>query len=182
MIINNGSRTINRHGVSATAIIEIQFNSGYEIFIFQGRLSQFDILIKYKGGFSRIRTPKHIHWVVDILMKYQVQKTMTQNFVIKVQELWDTITPLENNDFQTLQAFANNINSIFDNAIQENFQPLSSLGEYEIEFEYFLIAFLILQEKTNMPNAFMFSNIINELLKTNIDIFKIVSTATHNGR
>ena len=50
------------------AIIEFVFTD-YIIYVFQGNLSQFDIIIKYKKDRKRIRTPKHIHWVVDILMK-----------------------------------------------------------------------------------------------------------------
>jgi len=177
-----GSRTINRGTNANTAIIEVEFGSGYELFIFQGSLSQFDILIKYKNGFTRIRTPKHIHWVVDVLMKYQANKTMTQDFVAEIQTLWNTITPLVDNEFLTLDKFANSINDSFVSSINGKFNALSRYGEYDIEFEYFLVAFLILQEKTNMPDAYMFSRTINELLRLNIDIFKIVSTATHNGR
>jgi len=176
------TRIGRRTTVSGIAIIELQFNNDYEMFIFQGRLSAFDIVIKYKSGFTRIRTPKHIHWVVDTLMKYQAEKTMTQQFISEIQNLWNIITPLANNDYAALNTFAHNIEHSFISNIQNQFNILSRYGEYNIEFIYFLIAFLILQEKTNMPNAFMFSNIINELLKLNIDIFKIVSTATHNGR
>ncbi|MEE0264187.1 MAG: class I tRNA ligase family protein, partial [Acutalibacteraceae bacterium] len=46
------------------AIIEFVFTD-YVIYVFQGNLSQFDIVIKYKKDGKRIRTPKHIHWVVD---------------------------------------------------------------------------------------------------------------------
>ena len=42
------------------AIIEFIFTD-YTIYVFQGSLSQFDIVIKYKKGSARIRTPKHIH-------------------------------------------------------------------------------------------------------------------------
>jgi len=172
----------NRVAKNKTAIIEIEFDCDYEIFIFQGKLSDFDILIRYKKTLSRLRTPKHIHWVVDILMKYQSDKTLTQIFIKEVQQLWSTITPLTDNNFNTLKNFANGVNDSYSANIQARFSSLSSCGEYDVEFLYFLISFLILQEKTNMPNAFMFSNIIKELLKTNIDIFRIVSTATHNGR
>ena len=52
------------------AIIEFKFER-YEIFVFQGNLSELDIVIKYKKDGSRISTPKHIHWVVDVLRKIQ---------------------------------------------------------------------------------------------------------------
>ncbi|MCL2540349.1 MAG: hypothetical protein FWE53_02835 [Firmicutes bacterium] len=178
MIVRNGNR-VNR---GRTAIIEIELDCGYELFIFQGALTEFDILIKYKNNLSRLRTPKHIHWVVDMLMKYQTQRTIAQEFVQEIQGLWGKTKPLSNNTFQALESFAGQVNALFLSNIKQKFTVLSRYGEYDVEFAYFLISFLILQEKTNMPNAFMFSNIITDLLKTNIDIFKIVSTATHNGR
>ena len=62
------------------AIIEFEFER-YEIFVFQGNLSEFDIVIKYKKDGSRIRTPKHIHWVVDVLMKMQGNEELTKRFL-----------------------------------------------------------------------------------------------------
>lgn len=48
--IENGTRQ---------AIIEFVFTD-YIIYVFQGTLSQFDIVIKYKKDGKRIRTPKHM--------------------------------------------------------------------------------------------------------------------------
>ena len=59
------------------AIIEFVFTE-YIIYVFQGSLSQYDILIKYRKDGTRIRTPKHIHWVVDILMKMQGNEKLKQ--------------------------------------------------------------------------------------------------------
>ena len=70
MIINKGSKKSKIDGEEKIAIIEYVFEN-YTIFVFEGKLSQFDILVRYKKGTLRIRTPKHIHWVVDILMKMQ---------------------------------------------------------------------------------------------------------------
>lgn len=41
---------------------------------------------------------------------------------------------------------------------------------------------LAVQEKTNRADAYMFGNIIEELLNTDRDIFKIISTAGFGGR
>ena len=66
MEIKRGTQLIENG--TKRAIIEFVFTD-YIIYVFQGILSQFDIVIKYKKDGTRIRTPKHIHWVVDILMK-----------------------------------------------------------------------------------------------------------------
>ena len=70
MEIKKGKKEIKLHGNRETAIVEVLF-SNYTLFVFKGELSQNDILIKYASGKGRLRTPKHIHWAVDILLKQQ---------------------------------------------------------------------------------------------------------------
>lgn len=72
MKIREGTQRIDNG--TKKAIIEFVFDD-YIIYVFQGALSQFDIVIKYKKDGMRIRTPKHIHWVVDILMKMQGKRS-----------------------------------------------------------------------------------------------------------
>ena len=101
MEIRKGTRFIEKE--AKQAIIEFVFND-YIIYVFQGRLSQFDIVIKYKKDGKRIRTPKHIHWVVDILMKMQGNETLAKLYLRAIQDCWNTCVPLTNNDFNTLKA------------------------------------------------------------------------------
>lgn len=46
-------------------LLSFQVGNDYMIGVYQGSLSQFDIIVKYKqkenGVWSRLRTPKHIH-------------------------------------------------------------------------------------------------------------------------
>lgn len=65
-----------RNGKAKTSIIDINYNDNYQIYVFQGKLSPYDIIIKYSEKGKRIRTPKHIHWVVDSLMKLQGNKVL----------------------------------------------------------------------------------------------------------
>lgn len=60
--------------------------------------------------------------------------------------------------------------------------PLNTFGEYNVEFLYVLMELLAVQEKTNRSDAYMFGNIIEELLEADRDIFKIISTAGFGGR
>ena len=151
----------------------------YIIYVFQGNLSQFDIVIKYKKDGKRIRTPKHIHWVVDILMKMQGNEELTKEYLLAIQNCWNTCVPLSNNDFDTLKDLIETgekdikIGQFFD---------LNVFGEYDVEFLYVLMELLAVQEKTNRADAYMFGKIIEELLETDRDIFKIISTAGFGGR
>ncbi|MGM9561060.1 MAG: hypothetical protein ACI3WT_02300 [Phascolarctobacterium sp.] len=160
------------------AIIEFIFTD-YIIYVFQGHLSQFDILIKYKKDGKRIRTPKHIHWVVDILMKMQGNRILTKLYLEAIQNCWNTCVPLTNNDFDTLKALIENGEKEIN---IEHYFYLNAFGEYDVEFLYVLMELLAVQEKTNRADAYMFGKIIEELLETDIDIFKIISRAGYSGR
>ena len=176
MEIRRGSQFIENG--TKQAIIEFIFTD-YIIYVFQGNLSQFDIIIKYKKDGTRIRTPKHIHWVVDVLMKMQGNETLTKRYLQTIQKCWKSCVPLTNNDYATLKALIENGESDID---IDKFFSLNAFGEYDVEFLYVLMELLAVQEKTNRADAYMFGKIIEELLETDRDIFKIISTAGFGGR
>ncbi len=176
MEIKRGTKLIE--GGTKKAIIEFAFTN-YVIYVFQGSLSQYDIVIKYKKDGTRIRTPKHIHWVVDILMKMQGNEILAKRYLQAIQNCWVSCVPLENNDYETLKALIEN----GENTIEiEQYFALNCFGEYDVEFLYVLMELLAVQEKTNRADAYMFGNIIEELLETDKDIFKIISTAGYVGK
>ncbi len=160
------------------AIIEFVFDN-YVIYVFQGNLSQFDIVIRYKKDGIRIRTPKHIHWVVDILMKMQGNEELTKDYLKAIQTCWNMCVPLTDNGFSTLKALVENGEK---NMELQRFLSLNEFGEYDVEFLYVLMELLIVQEKTNRADAYMFGNILEELLDTDRDLFKIISSTGFGGR
>lgn len=161
-----------------------KINGKYIIGIYQGNLSKYDILIKYRqkeeGKWSRIRTPKHIHWAVDILMKMQAEKNKTKEFLDFLLQRWNEIEPIKSEEERQHRL---NIEYLIDNHKEEieNYTPLNEKGEYSIKFLILLAELLIMQEKTNREDAYMFKKLL-ESLKEGNSIFKIVSIATHNGR
>ncbi|MBQ9939989.1 MAG: hypothetical protein IJO74_00405 [Clostridia bacterium] len=176
MDIRKGSKTIENG--TKKAIIEFVFTN-YIIYVFQGNLSRFDIIIKYKKDNKRIRTPKHIHWAVDVLMKMQGNQDLTKKYLLAIQNCWNTCVPLVNNDFNTLKDL---IEKGKEDIEIEKFFDLNAFGEYDVEFLYVLMELLAVQEKTNRSDAYMFGSIIEQLLETDRDIFKIISTAGYVGR
>ena len=176
MEIRRGSQLIENG--TKQAIIEFVFTD-YIIYVFQGTVSQFDIVIKYKKDGTRIRTPKHIHWVVDILMKMQGNEALAKRYLRAIQNCWNACVPLTNNDYATLKALIENGENDID---IEQYFALNAFGEYDVEFLYVLMELLAVQEKTNRADAYMFGKIIEELLEADRDIFKIISTAGFAGR
>ena len=62
----------------------------------------------------------------------------------------------------------------------KNYAKLAGKGEYSIKFLILLTKLLMLQEKTNREDAYMFKNVLDKL-KEHSEIFSLVSTATFNG-
>jgi len=159
----------------------IPVNGEYVLAIYQGSLSEHDILIKYRqlenGKWSRLRTPKHIHWAVDILIKHYIEPKETDLFLESLLQLWDKTEGLHSMvDRQRIL----NENNLMDQVNKEasNYPKLAKKGEYSVKFLLLLANLLMIQEKTNRSDAYMFKDLLHKL-KNHKNIFEIVSTASH---
>ena len=160
-------------------------NGRYILAVYEGRLSEFDLLLKYrqkdettKSGWTRIRTPKHIHWAVDVILKMHSDEDRTKEFLNFLIKLWsEQIKPLKTEEDRTNLL---NVDHLLSEVALEaiNYESLSDKGEYSIKFLILVARLLMIQEKTNMEDAFMFKNLLDDLSKGK-DIFRMVSTATH---
>ena len=172
--------TFRRKGVEYHPIKVFQVNDKTILAVYKGSLSPLDILIKYRqklknGKWSNIRTPKHIHWTVDILMKMQTFKELTQKFLDFFIDIWNSTKPIRSEqERQSLDL--KNLLEISKEEI-ERFRELSKKGEYSVRFLILLAKLLMLQEKTNRPDAYMFKRVLDGL-KRGEDLFKVLSTAT----
>lgn len=157
-------------------------NGSFYVAIYQGNLSPYDVLIKYRqfenGKWSLIRTPKHIHWAVDILIKQHLENNATERLIDFLIDLWDnTIQPIRSEE-ERAQILDPTSLLAEVNAEASYYDVLAGKGEYSVKFLLLLARLLMVQEKTNNEAAFMFRNLL-EQLREHKDIFKIVSTATH---
>lgn len=180
MIIREGTMDTTINGQSERSIIDFVFD-GYLLTVFQGSLSAYDIIVKYKKleKGSRLRQPKHTQWAVDFLMKIQGDKKLAQQMLEETSKMWESSIPLVNNQYETLKELIENDERKFH---IEYFYQLDNYGEYNVEFLYTLMRLLAAQEKTNYPDAYMFGDVIAQLLKDEIDIYKVLSCASFNGR
>lgn len=153
--------------------------------VYQGSFSKYDILIKYRqkdknNKWTHIRTPKHIHWAVDLLIKMHSDKKKIRQFLDFLLDIWNKTSPIKNKDERNKILNIKNLLEEHKDKIKK-YQSISQFGEYRIEFLILLAKLLMIQEKTNMPGAYMFKKLL-EALKKGEDIFSIVSIATHNRR
>lgn len=160
-------------------------NDKYIIGIYKGKLSKYDIVIKYRqrqkdGSWSRIRTPKHIHWAVDLLMKMQADPQKVREFIDFLLARWEQVEPIESEKDRKKRTSLEYLLEELSNEIQQ-YKDLSQKGEYSVKFLLLLAELLMMQEKTNRKDAYMFKNLL-KALKDGEDIFNIVSIATHTGQ
>lgn len=178
----SASSTPNMQTGGMTPLTEFPVNDTYYVAIYQGTLSEFDVLIKYRqfknGQWSRVRTPKHIHWAVDLLIKQHLENNETESLLEHLIDVWDNnIQPIRS-DEDRIRLLNHQI--LLDEVNEEaaQYPALAEKGEYSVKFLLLLARLLMIQEKTNFERAFMFRNLLEQLREHN-DIFKIISTATH---
>lgn len=163
-------------------LAEFPVNGSYIIGIYQGSISEFDILIKYRqlenGVWSKIRTPKHIHWAVDILIKHYSDIGTTDRLLDFLLELWNNTTPISTEE-ERAHLLKTDILLEEVNTEAVKYAALANHGEYSVKFLILLAKLLMIQEKTNRNDAYMFRRLL-EQLKEHRDIFRIVSTATYH--
>ena len=161
-----------------------RISDSYIVAVYQGKLSEYDIILRYRqkdsnGKWSQIRTPKHIHWAVDMLIKLTHKEDLAKRFLDFFLRLWEDTkgfkTKEEREEFLREESL---LKSVEQEA--KNFEELSKHGEYSIKFLILLAKLLMKQEKTNREDAYMFRKLL-ETLKEHREIYKIVSIATHKG-
>ena len=179
------SMEFNRKGVRIKPLKVYAVNGKFILAVYKGSLSNYDLLIKYKqkdnstkNGWSRLRTPKHIHWAVDILIKMNMEKGKTKDLLTFLIEYWDKkVKPIKSKKEQDNLLKNKLLTEVINDA--SKYKTLENKGEYSVKFLILMAKLLMFQEKTNYHQAFMFKNLLQSL-EDGKDIFKIVSVATHS--
>lgn len=140
-----------------------------EIQVENGSKSPNDFIVRYREPSKRVRTPKHIHLIVDLFAKRTGNLSLTnalldhiiQNIILKVVPAVSFPPSLQ----------------IFKPAHVSQFQAISQYGEYSVEFLLVMTELIMIQEKTNYPNGTINLNLFQKF-RDGADIFSIVSAAT----
>ena len=93
-------------------------------------------------------------------------------------DLWNRTNPIRTVEEQALFL---QTDTLLEEVNREaaNYTALANRGEYSVKFLILLAKLLMVQEKTNRNDAYMFKNLLEQLREHN-DIFKIISTATYH--
>lgn len=167
-------------GTKATAFKEIRMSDGTIIGVFEGSRGanpDHDILLKYQEKGKRVRTPKHIHWVIDLLIKKEHNKELTLRFMGYLREMYNKVEAFKSKeDRQKCE-----IKETTHEKLKE-FDELNQYGEYSVEFIGHLIELMIKMEKNTPPEkpARVFKELMDTMIQEK-EIFVIVSKATQIG-
>lgn len=147
--------------------------SGVRILASKGVKSQYDFKVQYREPRKRVRTPKHIHLIIDLYMKLMGNKKMVMQLVDHIiNNIILKVSP--NNSFPPkLQ--------IFSKEHVTQFKELNNYGEYSVEFLLVITELIMIQEKTNYPNGTMNLSLFQKFRREE-DIFSVVSAATFKGK
>jgi len=170
-----------REGVEHESIKEIELADGTVIGVFEGSRGanpDQDILIKYQEKNKRIRTPKHIHWVIDLLIKKEHNRALTIEFMKHLRYMYDSV--------QAFQSKEDRRKCDLKGSTREKLKPyeeLNKYGEYKVDFISHLIELMAKMEKNTPPDkpAHVFKELIDAMIDEK-EIFVIVSKATQIGQ
>ncbi|MBI5635588.1 hypothetical protein HY993_01345 [Candidatus Micrarchaeota archaeon] len=169
-----------RDGKEHTSIKEIFLNDGTIIGVFEGNRganSNHDILIKYQEKGKRLRTPKHIHWVIDLLIKKEHNRELTLKFMQYLRNMYDRVHAFKSKEDRKNCA----LKETTDKKLIP-FKELNKYGEYKVDFIGHLIELMIKMEKNTLPEkpARVFRELMDALMAEK-EIFVVVSKATQIG-
>lgn len=162
------------------SIKEIPLSDGTIIGVFEGDrgfIKDHDIIIKYQEKGKKVRTPKHIHWVIDLLIKKQHKLELTIRFMKYLREMYDKV-----DGFKSKEDRAKFILKETSKEKLKPFEELNKYGEYKVEFIGHLIELMIKMEKNTSPEkpARVFRELMDAMIQEK-EIFVIVSKATQIG-
>ena len=144
----------------------------------RGHNPDHDILIKYQEDGKRVRTPKHIHWVIDVLIKKEHNKELTLKFLKYLRDMYNRVKGFESKEDRETCELKETIHEKL-----KEFKELNNYGEYSIEFIGHLIELMIKMEKNTPPEnpARVFKELMDAMIQEK-EIFVIVSKATQIGK
>src|SRR3989338_5947688 len=112
------------------------------VFVSKGekKESQFDFRVHYQEPNKRVRTPKHIHIIIDLYMKLSRNKELTLKLVDYLIDMMKRLNP-ETKFPHSLQ--------VYNKKDIDRFEELNQYGQYSVEFIQVVTELIMIQEKTN---------------------------------
>jgi hypothetical protein len=152
-------------------------SDGSEILVEPGTKpnSAFDFRVRYRQLGKRIRTPKHIHVIVDLYLKWAGDRRLTDAFAQEMSTFIRTCQPASAFPPVNPTTFATVVR-----VASQKYDGLKDFGEYPVDFLVAIMMLLMIQERTNYPKGTLNLRMFESFLRHD-DIFRVVGTATYRG-
>ena len=163
----------NKDGVNHSPIKYWKTDNVTEVAIYQGSRGErpdLDFILKYKQDGKRLRTPSHTHWIVDLLVKAEFNKTIVLAYVNDLISLYDGTNPFTSVEQREQYEL------IHVNDANEKYSVLNQHGYYSIGTLTAFIELFSLCEKQS-TGAFMFRGLltlVKEYCEDKKDFYQIV--------
>lgn len=150
-------------------------------------LSNYDIKVNYKdlNDSDFWKTPKHIHWIFDIMIKKEHKPEEVKLFMNFLLNKWNNLnSEFCSSELIKLHNREKTLESLF-NDIQNDISTFTESNDYWYFPNDFLILFwylMVLQEKNNRNDAYMFKNMLEWVINDEYNPYKIISIATWKYR
>jgi hypothetical protein len=115
-----------------------------QIFVEPGKKSTYDFIVRFRQPGGRLRTPRHVHLIVEMYVKQAHDAVLTMRLRDHLLGLFDQIASV----------------TVFPPTLQLHqsddvrpFQGLNAVGEFSVEFLLVVSELIFIQEKTNYPSG-----------------------------
>jgi hypothetical protein len=168
-----GNLNFKRKGIVYEPLCSWRTDSITEVGIYQGARGsnpELDFIVKYKEEGKRLRTPSHTHWIVDLLIKSELDKEVLSYYIRDLISMYDEMKP-----FVTLEERSNYI-LVNPSIMDIKYSMFNERGCYSIST---LTSFIELFSKCEKQgeDAFMFRGLlvlIEEYCKGLKDYYQVV--------
>ena len=151
--------------------LEYTTNNGTKILVSKGRKTEspYDFRVHYQEPNKRVRTPKHIHMIIDLYMKLSRNEELTLKLVDHIIDIIKKVKPVDKYPPEL---------QIFKSKDAKPFEELDKYGQYSLDFILPVVELIMIQEKTNYPDGTMNLRVFEKFRYEHEDIFAVVSAAT----
>jgi len=116
--------------------------AGIEIVVERGKKGPRDFRVRFRPPGGRLRTPSHIHLIVEMYVKHAFDPGLTLRLRDRILEVFNAIQPIDH--------FPPRL-QLFKPLDAEPFTKLDQVGEFTAEFILAATELIMIQEKTNYP-------------------------------
>ena len=120
--------------------------NGVEIYVKKGTKpqSKYDFIVKFRQPGRRLRTPSHVHLIVELYVKEAYNSQLTHQLVSYLLSAFKQVQPINYYPpkFQ-----------VFNPKNANPYAPLDKVGEFSVEFLIAVTELVFIQEKTNYPRG-----------------------------